>query len=67
MYQKYKTNKILIGIETKTRTELEFKSELIKKVYDWLNYKLYELHKKINYKYVEVQYQENIYQFERVA
>ena len=47
MYQKYKTNKILIGIETKTRTELEFKSELIEKVYDWLNYKLYELHKKI--------------------
>tara|TARA_Y100001951_G_C11286239_1_gene268885 strand:+ start:1599 stop:1802 length:204 start_codon:yes stop_codon:yes gene_type:complete len=66
MYSKHKTNKILIGVETKTRTELEYKSELIKKIYDWLNNKLYELHKKINYKYVEVQYPENVYKFERV-
>ena len=41
-YRNYK--RIIVGKEIKTKTELEYRSELIKKIFDWLTYKLYKLH-----------------------
>ena len=64
-YRNYK--RVIVGKEIKTKTELEYRSELIKKIFEWLTYKLYKLHKKINYKYVEVEYEENIYEYKKVA
>lgn len=63
MYKKTVRQRIFLGRKRKTRQELEYRSQLIKKIFDWLVYKLYKLHKKINYKYVDVTYYENEYEY----
>ncbi len=63
MYQEKVYKRIFLGKKRKTRQELEYRSQLVKKIFDWLTYKLYKLHKKINYKYVDVTYYENEYKY----
>ena len=63
MYKKTVRQRIFLGRKRKTRQELEYRSQLIKKIFDWLVYKLYKLHKKINYKYLDVTYYENEYEY----
>ena len=63
MYKKTVRQRIFLGRKRKTRQELEYRSQLIKKIFDWLVYKLYKLHKKINYKYVDVTFYENEYEY----
>ena len=63
MYQEKVYQRVFLGKKRKTRQELEYRIQLVKKIFDWLIYKLYKLHKKINYKYVEVTYYENEYKY----
>jgi len=63
MKQEYTYKRIFLGKKRKTRQDLEYRSQLVKKIFDWLTYKLYKLHKKINYKYVDVTYYENEYKY----
>ena len=63
MYKKTVGQRIFLGKKKKTTQELEYRSQLVKKIFDWLTYKLYKLHKKINYKYVDVTYYVNEYKY----
>ena len=63
MYQEKVYKRIFLGKKRKTRQELEYRSWRIKNIFDKLIYKLYKLHKKINYKYVDVTYYENEYKY----
>jgi hypothetical protein len=63
--------RIIVGKEIKTRNEinLEYRSELLKKLCDFLTYSILKLHKKLNHRYIEteIEYEQNIYEFKKVA
>ena len=59
--------KIFVGRKRKKKTEtnLEYRSELFKKICDFLIYSISKLHRKLNHKYIETEviYYENEYKY----